>query len=236
MSATNAAQLLDLWERVVTQPSMAREDALLGAVGEIPASIGARNAALVALRAQLFGAKWQLRSECPACGESCEFGVDAYALAEQLAASLPDPARTHQLTVDGSSVSFRLPLAEDLRACARCADTDSAALALLERCLIDAPMDALPDEARAAISTRMQELDPAALVSFEVRCPAPACAQSWSAALEVGASLHAEIKAAAERALLEVDALARAYGWSEAEVLALSPARRAAYLQLNGVL
>jgi hypothetical protein len=31
---------------------------------------------------------------------------------------------------------------------------------------------------------------------------------------------------------MEVDALARAYGWREADILALSPARRAAYLEL----
>jgi hypothetical protein len=34
--------------------------------------------------------------------------------------------------------------------------------------------------------------------------------------------------------LLDVDALARAYGWSEPQVLALSATRRAAYLQLIG--
>mgnify|MGYP001788484044 CR=1 FL=1 len=37
---------------------------------------------------------------------------------------------------------------------------------------------------------------------------------------------------AAERVLLDVDALARCYGWTESEVLRLSPTRRAAYLQL----
>ncbi len=39
-------------------------------------------------------------------------------------------------------------------------------------------------------------------------------------------------KRAAEQSLVEVDALARAYGWTEAEIMQLSPTRRAAYLQL----
>ena len=38
----------------------------------------------------------------------------------------------------------------------------------------------------------------------------------------------------AERTLADVDTLARAYGWTEAEVMELSPTRRAAYLQLLG--
>jgi hypothetical protein len=37
------------------------------------------------------------------------------------------------------------------------------------------------------------------------------------------------------RALLaEVHSLARAYGWTEPEILALSPQRRAAYLEMAG--
>jgi hypothetical protein len=40
------------------------------------------------------------------------------------------------------------------------------------------------------------------------------------------------VQAAAERVLLDVHALARAYGWTESEVLRLTPARRSAYLQM----
>jgi hypothetical protein len=46
--------------------------------------------------------------------------------------------------------------------------------------------------------------------------------------------LWMRLQLAAERLLLDVDALARAYGWSEAQVLALPPLRRAAYLQMVG--
>lgn len=234
MNTANAGQLLDLWERIVAQPTLVRSDALRAAVGEPTANLGANNAALIALRARLFGPRWALRAGCPACGENCEFTVDARALAEQLSAQLPDPEQTYQLTLPEGSVTFRLPSAEDLRDCAHCPDSDAAALAVLERCLIDAPLAALPEPARVSISERMQELDSAALVSFAVCCPSAACAHCWDAALDVGSTVCSEVTAAAERVFLEVDILARAYGWSEAEVLALSPTRRAAYLQLNG--
>jgi hypothetical protein len=41
-----------------------------------------------------------------------------------------------------------------------------------------------------------------------------------------------ELRAHARRLLREVDVLARAYGWTEPDVLALDERRRAAYLEL----
>ena len=76
----------------------------------------------------------------------------------------------------------------------------------------------------------MQALDPGAELSFALACPH--CATPWTAALDLGELLWRKLRDAAERLLLDVDALARAYGWSEPEVLALSPLRRAAYLQM----
>jgi hypothetical protein len=43
-----------------------------------------------------------------------------------------------------------------------------------------------------------------------------------------------EIQSAARRIVLEVDALARSYGWSEAEILNMTPARRQLYLEMVG--
>ena len=50
--------------------------------------------------------------------------------------------------------------------------------------------------------------------------------------IDVGAALWAEVQRAAELSLIEIDTLARAYGWSEDEVMRLAPMRRAAYLQI----
>ena len=54
--------------------------------------------------------------------------------------------------------------------------------------------------------------------------------------MNAGDVLWSELQSRAERLLLDVDALARAYGWTEPEILALSSTRRAAYLQLTGAL
>jgi hypothetical protein len=54
----------------------------------------------------------------------------------------------------------------------------------------------------------------------------------WQAPLDVGEALWQKVRTAAEHLLLDIDTLARAYGWTEREVLRLSPLRRAAYLQM----
>ncbi len=60
----------------------------------------------------------------------------------------------------------------------------------------------------------------------------PGCGAGFVADLDVAAFIWAEFDLAAKRVLGDVDALARAYGWTEPDVLALGDTRRAAYLRL----
>jgi hypothetical protein len=59
-----------------------------------------------------------------------------------------------------------------------------------------------------------------------------ACGREGVAQVDAGVLLWDEIEARARELLYDVHRLARAYRWSEAEILALSPARRAGYLAL----
>ena len=59
-----------------------------------------------------------------------------------------------------------------------------------------------------------------------------ACGSSWTEFLDVAAFVWAEFEAAARRLLIDVADLARAFGWSEQEILNLSEIRRGAYLAL----
>lgn len=230
------SELLALWERGAAAPAGWRDDALLGLAGKAPASLGARNAALLALRARLLGPEQPLVDVCPECGVPVEFAVDCAALAVDLAPP-PQADEFQNLTAHGYTLEFRLPTADDLRAAAA---RDDFVPVLLSRCVSHcvrddgsacAPHD-LPDAVALALSARMEALEPGASVGFDLACPA--CGAHWAAQLDVGAVIWAEIQTRAERVLLDVDLLARTYGWNEAEVLALSPVRRAAYLQLAG--
>ncbi|MBI3529345.1 MAG: hypothetical protein HY067_15425 [Betaproteobacteria bacterium] len=231
--------MLALWERALGQGASAREDALLGALPDAaaaPRTLGERNARLLALHAHLFGSELALLSHCPTCGNAAQFSVDCEALAAQTpathAASPP-----HRLDTQGHSIEFRLPGSADIAAASSAPNDDEFASELLARCVLactrdgaSVPLRDLPATVLDALSQRMELLDPAASVSFELECPQ--CAEHWDARFDVGQLVFQKLQAAAERVLLDVDVLARAYGWTEPEVLCLSPARRAAYLQL----
>lgn len=233
-----AGELLALWERAAGAASFDRDDALLSALHDKPpASLGARNAALLMLRSRLFGQAQRLRCNCPHCGAVSEFSVDCDALSQSLLPAA-DAARPQRLDAEGWCVEFRLPDVADLRAASgRSADDAGFVQALLHRCVSRCehegsvhPPHELPPSVAQALSQRMEALEPGASVSFDLTCPD--CQQAWAAPMDPGAVLWSELQTRAERLLLDVDALARAYGWSESQVLALSPTRRAAYLQL----
>ena len=242
-SLTDPLGVLSLWERASTQPPHRRDAALLHAAGLAPArSLGERNARLLELHAHWFGREIELLSHCPACGTAAQFTADSEALVARQAPALDAHGPHHLLALD-HEVSFRLPDGDDVAAAAAEATNidavDDAVFArrLLARCVTSCasrgkPVSLcdLPQTVLEAISQRIEALDPGADISFALACPQ--CAAPWSASLHPGELLWPKLRAVAERLLLEVDALARAYGWTEPDVLALTPLRRAAYLQM----
>jgi hypothetical protein len=203
--------------------------------GDVPRALGVRNARLMALHGRLFGAGLELLSICPQCATTLEFSPDSAALAAALSGD-PGADRSHVLEVDGYRIEFRLP---DAAAVADAAQGDAEGFEdrLLRHCVVASAKhgaallpEGWPAPVRDALSARMDVLDPGASVSFDLECPA--CAARWQAPFDIGQALWRKLQAAAEQVLLDVDTLARAYGWSEGEVLSLSPMRRAAYLQM----
>ena len=65
---------------------------------------------------------------------------------------------------------------------------------------------------------------------IDVACPE--CGEATRAELDIASYLWTELDAWARDVLLDVHLLATAYGWSEPEILALSPTRRRYYLEL----
>ena len=235
-----SSELLELWERAVATAPVERADVLVAAQLETPpTSLGAHNAALLDLRARLFGSTQPLSSRCTMCGATTEFAIDCASLARAL---LPanDATLEQRLEADGYRIEFRLPVVADVRAASSRGDRDGFVRALLQRCITRCERDdgavcdpeSMPEAVAAAVSQRMEALEPGAAVSFDLTCPE--CDTRWTAPMDCGDVLWSELQVRAERLLLDVDALARAYGWSESQVLALSPTRRAAYLQLIG--
>jgi len=231
-TALDAAALLSVWEHGGAMPAPARAVGLLAAAWPETAwgaeSVGRRDERLLALREQLFGDTLDAAAGCPDCGERMEL---RFAARDVLGAADPDPDAL-TVRVDGYVVRSRLPTTDDLLA----VDAEDA---LLERCVESAqrrgkPVAAgsLPDAVRAAVAEGMAKADPHADVQVAIACPE--CGRECSLGFDIAAYLWSEIDDWAQRLLADVHALASAYGWREADVLAMSARRRRAYLELQG--
>ena len=238
-----AEAALRLWEQGFGHAPWVRDDLLLSAAGaqstSTPRTLGARNAALMRLHGSWFGARLELLSTCPQCGTTIEFAADCEALAPQLDGA--PPAAPQALEFEGHRIEFRVP---DIEAVVLASTTwpqpvtdPDFAERLWSVCVLSAAREGqpcraadLPEPVRLAVTERMEALDPGASISFALECPG--CAARWQAPLDIGLALWRKLQQQAERLLIDVDTLARAYGWAQHEVLALSPLRRAAYLQM----
>ena len=241
MRTLTNVELLDVWESGLSQTSVERALSLVAAAAPgVPVeelarlSVGERDRRLFELRKATFGEVLPMTTSCPRCNEQVEANVPVDDLIVRAAAVAEDA-----LEAEGVEVRFRLPNSIDLAAVADEMSTEDAALRLLVSCVVDArrggtalAVEELPEAVIARIADRMAELDPQADVELALTCPA--CAQEWLALLDIGEFLWTEIQASAQRLLRDVHALARAYGWREPDVLALSAARRQAYLEMIG--
>lgn len=218
-------ELLRDWEAGQALSPAARLWHLAGAVQDLP--VGAAMATLLARHRALFGPILRGVVDCPKCGITLDVECDIDAL---LAAPESPRQMEHSLVLDnGATVRFRLPTLADLAAISSARDEDATALALLEHCLIDtAAVPALLEP----VAARMAELDPLGDAELSLRCEL--CEMSFARPLDPAAFLWQETSLHARRLLAHVAALARAYGWSEADILAMSSVRRQVYLDLAG--
>jgi hypothetical protein len=239
MRALSAADLLAVWERgnALSPPrrallllAAALPDAGPEALGRL--SVGRRDGLLLGIRAAVFGPRLEALGTCDGCGERAEVDFDT----ERLLGPAETPPVSLELRIGDVALELRLPDASDLVALADAVDGADAERALLRRCVAAArcgdrsvaPED-LPAPVVDAIAARLSEADPLAEVRLALACPA--CGRPWSETLDVGGFFWREIEAWAARLLDEVHVLASAYGWTERDVLALTPLRRRHYLE-----
>lgn len=220
------ADLLELWERGEGARTARRARALLAAVQSEETvdtmTVGRRDAVLLALRERLFGSALTGITSCPGCGTEIELTFDASEVRRHAAAA------DETFTVAG--IEFRLPRAADLERLEGITDLEAARAALLASCIASTDVD--PQSISPAISeaaaARMSELDPQADVTFDLACPS--CERAWREPFDVLTFLTGELAAHARRLLADVHLLASAYGWSESDIVRMSPRRRDVYI------
>jgi hypothetical protein len=239
MHALSDSELLDAWERGLAQAPVQRALTLLAAacpettldaLAEL--AIGQRDACLLRLRERIFGPRLSGLAACPACGDRVELAFD---IADIRVTSEADPNEQMTLHLDGYEVRFRLPNSVDLIAIA--GRGDSARDRLFERCLVAAQQNGevrtaaqLSAHLVDAMIARMAQADPLGDIQLAIACPA--CGHQWQVPFDIVMFFWSEINAWARRIVSEVHTLALAYGWREADILAMSPARRQLYLSM----
>ncbi len=236
MRTLSNAELLSLWERghrmhALDRGVLAVQASLSGTSRDNVAdwTLGRRNQMLAQLHGDHFGQKLQGWTECGQCSEKLEFSIDYRSLIERQRV-----ARAKPIAVKGRL--FRAPTSRDLARVARESDLDVAALRLAEYCRLEASAEdsaAVVEWSREELEElgeKMIEADPLAEIVLSFECPACQCVREQ--VLDLPEFFWAELEVAAKRILREVHLLAGAYGWSEREILALSDARRAMYLQM----
>jgi hypothetical protein len=234
MNALTPADYLALWESgQALHPS---DQGMLAVQTAFPETrqesvadwpLGRRNRALAQLYCACFGPRLSGWTACRQCGEKLEFNVDANALLETGA-----PADANSTVAIAGRV-FRLPTSRDLARLAAQPDAAAAATELLELCLVAEDSAethaAWSEHDLEEIGEQLALTDPLAEILLDFHCPL--CGESFQESLDLTSFFWSELEGRSKRLLLDVHTLASAYGWSEAEVLSLSPARRNFYLE-----
>lgn len=238
MSGLDPTWTITAWERGVREDTLDRAVTLLASATGLSrdqaesADVGSRDAVLVDVLSRFTGGVVQACVRCTGCGERLDVPLDLTAFPRT---PWREPGALLEAEVSGSGVRFRLPSTGDLRLL-RGGDAVAGRRLLLARCVQaesgsgeDLDED-LAEEAAAAVEAAMEEAAPGGAVTVRTGCPD--CGAETAAALDIPALLWVEVQTQAVALLRQVHVLATAYGWTEPEVLALSPARRAAYLEL----
>ena len=242
MPTLSDQEVIRVWETGLEQHPVDRAITVLAAAfpqatrDELAAlSVGRRDGFLMDARQTNFGSTVSGVAECPGCGELLEWTLDLASVRDRRADAGGDSVPM-RLAIEGYDLLYRLPDSTDLAAVTSGDNVAGGRAALLRRCVLEARRDgaevepaSLPEAVAARLAEEMEARDPQAETLLGFECPD--CGVSWQALFDVLPFVWAEIQSRARRLLGEVHVLARAYGWSESDILGMSPVRRRFYLE-----
>jgi hypothetical protein len=191
-------------------------------------SVGARVGALLRLLAATDSIDHlRLLAHCrqPACAERFEFELPIAMLHD----FVPNSETVQVLLNGGRPVSLRRPNGRDLH------EWNSLKLQT-RRAAIDTVLKSLMVEGQATpddepvLTEALSDLDP--LVAFTVSCACPVCRSTNEVRVDLEEIVLARLRKKQRALLHEIHRLASHYGWTEVEVLAIPPHRRAHYLSM----
>jgi hypothetical protein len=233
--------LLAAWEAAAARPEVARGPVLvafdtrttLAAILDLPVSACA--ALAVSAFREAFGPRPDCRFACPSCRTPIHVPLDL----DHLEAAFAADQEVGDLAVVVAGARRELAVhcfsTQDLLDAAATADPAAELRGRIVRtadgkALPPGEIDGLTGAELAAVDAAADGLAGAAATVLRMDCPA--CGEQQRAAVDPGDLLWERVAMTAPRLMNQVATLARAFGWSEDETLALSAVRRGAYLEL----
>lgn len=231
MTLVSDGVLIELWERASSEHPLDRAITLIGLCKQnagsrrqlAELSISERDTRLYRVVGDLIGRQPTLVATCKACSAETELILDLSAIDSIAERSESNGSFAHS----GQRLAYRMPNSRDLANALNKNDPEEARRALLRSLLgsSGAPV--------AALSALEKELaNRAGLEALTIRFQCSECGLAHASLFDVVDYLWRCVDARAKRALRDVHVLATAYGWTSGEILALSPARRAAHIAM----
>lgn len=223
VEATDSANAVALLDRLL----VAEAGAVVGPGQARDLAVPDRDRLLAALYVRSFGMRVESTVRCQFCEQPFDLDFALDEVLESLRAGPAAAARRDEAgffrLADGRR--FRLPCGADEDAVVGlpAADREST---LLRRCVVDGSPEADPE----ALALAMREAAPLLDLVVEAQCPE--CQRPQSARFDLQHYLLARILDERRLRTWEFHRLARAYGWSRAEILGLSRSQRRLHVEL----
>jgi hypothetical protein len=234
MAGFEGQALLRAWEAGEPLRGDDRALAILATVAGTPVEelarypLGRRDAMLLGIHSGLSGRELAVLADCAGCATPLEVPLKVDDLVGSAASNTGE---WRELDLGTATVRARPPSTADLAALTGPVDPVAIRAALVSRCVSEVRPDRpLSTMEVGRLAELLQELDPLSDVWIEVTCAE--CATSTLVFLDVPALVWAGLRVRARHLVADVGALAARYGWAEADILAMSPARRRMYLEL----
>lgn len=227
-------ELLNIWEQGFNKNSQQKTNDLISLyVGlaeseEIKSfSIEQKEQYLLEIRRLLFGRKFLSIANCPSCSEMIEWEMN-YSDFLNVNKKV-DLKKRYICNVLGYVIHYRLPNEKDISLYEKNQILKNCVF-LVKKNNKEIKVDNVPSALWDKLEIEMEKSSPLSSSTINLSCPK--CENKWQLYFSIIDFLWTELDQWAKRFLYDVSILARAYGWSESEIINMNPIRRSYYRNL----
>lgn len=198
--------------------------------------IGVRDILIFKIRKELLGDEMTGYTSCPQCGEKVEWKMKYLDFGFPFEPGIPDKIY-HSFQKGRYRITYRLPNSSDSFEMLKNRNNSDNYNYLISECIQEVILNKkavqnaeLPNDILEKVFEQMELKDEFANIRISVVCPA--CKNQWESIFDVVDYFWMEVNSLTNRILSEIGILAYSFGWSEKEILDLTPERRRTYIEM----